>query len=113
MKDISLINLLKSKKAISRSINKSSKDVEYVSTVYGGMSNKTYLFKANDKKYVVHISTKGYDLFLKRETEYDALDKLKALDNIQKPIYLSEKLRIFEFIEGDSMNNIKYQDYYK
>ena len=113
MKDISLLNIIKTKNAISKSTNIKFKDVKYVSSIFGGMSNKTYLFEASDKKYVVHISTKGYDLFLKRETELDALDKLKALDNIQKPVYLSEKLRIFEYIDGTSMNNLKYQDYYK
>ena len=113
MKEISLLNLIKTKRAISSSTNISYKDVKFDSSIFGGMSNKTYLFKTPDKKYAVHISTKGYDLFLKRETELDCLDKLKELDNIQKPVYLSEKLRIFEYIDGDSMNKIKYQDYYK
>ena len=81
MKEISLLNLIKTKRAISSSINISYKDVKFDSSIFGGMSNKTYLFKTPDKKYAVHISTKGYNLFLKRETELDCLDKLKERIN--------------------------------
>jgi len=109
--DIKIDNKLK--KIISKSLKKDIESVKFDSVVYGGMSNNTYLYLVGDKKYVAHVSTYGYDLFIKRSWEFKALKELKNFELSQKPIYLSKNIRIFEYLDGISMNTIKYQDYYK
>lgn len=113
MKKITFLDLFSTKKAISKALNISSKSVKFVDVIYGGMSNKTYLFEADKKKYVSHIATKGYDLFLKRNAEKNAFQVLGTPDYIQKPVYLSDKVRVFEYCDGTSMNNMSYSRYYK
>ncbi len=74
---------------------------------------KHFYLKHKIKKYVSHIATDWYDLFIDRKAELSALDVLKNKDFLQKPIYLSDELRLFEYVEGDSMNHIDYKKYYK
>ncbi len=103
----------KIKEVLSKELHLNKKDISFDSEIIGGMSNETFLYKdINSKKYAVHYSTSGYDLFVKRAAEYDALDKLKDLKIIQKPVYLSNKLRIFEYVEGTPLNQMDYKAYY-
>lgn len=91
-------------------------NVHFSTRIYGGMSNKSYIYELNDEKFIVHISTKGSNLFVRRKYEADALLHLQGADFIQPPLYVNikdEKYRIFKYIEGVPLNTIPYHDYLK
>ena len=113
MNEVIKKDLERSKDALSKTLNINSDDVKFVDSVYGGMSNRTYLLEACNKMYVSHIATDKYELFVDRITEKDALNTLGEKDFIQKEVYLSDEVRIFEYVNGSSMNHLDYKKHYK
>lgn len=112
MKDINLYTLI----AIKNRFNKLHiKNVKYVKKIEGGMSNITYLFEANNKLYTIHKCDKDALMFVSREIEEKAYDTIKSNSTCQKAIYINKtdyKYRIFEYIDGKSMDKVNYKDYY-
>jgi len=111
MENINKKDLEKVIEAFKKCLNVNNEDVKFLCVFNGGMSNRNYLFEVLGKKYVAHISAEGYELFVDRNNEYDCLDKLKNFKYSQKPIYLTDEVRIFDYVDGISMNTIEYGKY--
>lgn len=94
--------------------NENVSNPRFVSQMFGGMSNKSYIYETDGLKMIIHESTRGADRFVRRKYERDAYSHLVGCDFVQQPLYLKrhdEKFRIFRYIEGVSMNTINYADY--
>ncbi len=112
------MNYLQEKKVksiISKYENISPKNVKIIDQLFGGMSNKTYIAKANNL-YSVHITEEDGLIFVNRDYELDALSKLKDNPYIQKDVYVvkeDKRYRIFKYVKGKSLNELDYIKYIK
>ena len=112
------MNYLQEKKVksiISSYENIPSKNVKLIDQLFGGMSNKTYIFKGHDF-YSVHITEEDGLIFVNRDYELDALSKLKDNPYIQKDVYVvkdDKRYRIFKYVDGKSLNELDYLKYVK
>ena len=94
--DTNIINL------ISKELNVSNKDIQDITVLKKGMTNRSFLFRVRDKKYIMRIPGEGTSQLIDREQEYKVyhlINKLSISDNV---IYISPKsgYKITEFIEG-------------
>ena len=112
------MNYLQEKKVksiISTYENIPPKNVKIIDKLFGGMSNKTYIFKGNDL-YSVHITEEDGLIFVNRDYELDALSKLKDNPYVQKDVYVvkeDKRYRIFKYVDGKSLNELDYIKYVK
>ncbi len=92
------------------------KGAEIVSPLVGGMMNISYIVKdANNKKYVLYISTEQANEMVNRPLEKEHQKIINALGITSKNIYFdAEKgIKINEFIEGKSLDHVQSFDYEK
>lgn len=91
-------------------------DIKFIMKHEGGMSNLTYLFSVNNKKYAVHYTEKNGLRFVNRDYELSALNVTKNNPFVQKCVYFDKEnldLRIYEYIDGTSLNSLDYKNYIK
>ena len=82
----------------------------------GGMMNISYIIKdKTGKRYVLYISTEQANEMVDRPLEKEHLDIIYKLGITSKNVYFDtdKGIKINEYIEGDSLNNLKEFDYQK
>lgn len=87
-----------------------------VSPLIGGMMNVSYIVKDKDnKKYVLYIPTEQANEMVNRQLEKDNQRIVYALGITSKNVYFDVPtgIKINEFIEGNSLNNVATFDYVK
>lgn len=87
---------------IARELNVVNKNIQDITVLKKGMTNRSFLFRIGDKKYIMRIPGEGTSQLIDREQEYKVyhlINKLSISDNV---IYISPKsgYKITEFIEG-------------
>lgn len=67
-----------------------------------GMTNKSFLFRANDRSYICRIPGPGTDLLINRKQEKTVYDAVKALDISEHVVYINGETgyKISEYYEG-------------
>ena len=91
-------------------------DIKFIKQNEGGMSNLTYIYSVNDKKYAVHYTEKDGLKFVNRNYELSALKETLNDPFVQKCVYFDREnldLRIYEYIDGESLNLLEYKNYIK
>ena len=80
-------------------------NAKVLSPLVGGMMNQSYIIESNGKKYVLYISTEQANEMVDRPLEKANQKMIYDLDLTSKNVYF-ECIKINEFIEGSSLNNI-------
>ena len=96
-------------KTIDYLLNKVFKtDAKVLSPLVGGMMNQSYIVESNGKKYVLYISTEQANEMVDRPLEKANQDIIYNLGLTSKNIYfdVEKGIKINEYIEGDSLNNL-------
>ena len=83
-----------------------------ISPLVGGMMNESSIISANNKKYVLYISTKQANEMVNRELERDNQSLVFSLSITSKNIYFDivNGIKINEFIEGSSLDKADNYD---
>ena len=83
--------------------------------ILGGMMNNSYLVNYQNKKYILYMPTAQANEMVDRKEEKRHLDIVYPLGITSKNVYfnIEEGIKINEFIEGDSINNLDNYDAYK
>lgn len=87
-------------------------DANIVSSLVGGMMNKSSIVTANNQKYVLYISTDQANEMVDRVLERDNQALVFALGITSKNVYFdTEKgIKINEYIEGSSLDKVDSYD---
>ena len=87
-------------------------DAHILSPLVGGMMNQSFIVEANNKKYVLYISTEQANEMVDRPLERDNQKLIYDLGITSKNVYFDTQkgIKINEFIEGNSLNNIEDYD---
>ena len=83
-------------------------NAKVLSPLVGGMMNQSYIIESNGKKYVLYISTEQANEMVDRPLERDHQKMIYDLGLTSKNIYFDtdKGIKINEFIEGSSLNNL-------
>ena len=87
---------------IGKTFNVNVNDIVNINVLKKGMTNRSFLFSCNDKKYIMRIPGEGTDKLINRREEatvYKLINKLGICDNV---IYIDPQsgYKITEYIEG-------------
>ncbi|MFV0498636.1 MAG: phosphotransferase [Bacilli bacterium] len=91
-----------------------TENFEILSRLLGGRSNYTYVVIIDGEKYTLRIPGKNGNLFVDRNFEKNnlvAVNKLK-INNETVFLDLDSGVKVSRFIEGDTLFNFKYDEYY-
>lgn len=96
-------------KIICDCLNVTELDINNITVLKKGMTNRSFLFNINDKKYIMRIPGEGTSMLINRNEEaevYQAIKGKKICDNI---VYINPKngYKITEFIENSRVCNPK------
>ena len=80
--------------------------------ILGGMMNGSFLVDYNNKKYILYMPTAQANEMVNRKEEKRHLDIVYPLGVTSKNVYFDvpNGIKINEFIEGDSLNNLSDYD---
>ena len=83
--------------------------------ILGGMMNNSFLVNYQNKRYILYMPTAQANEMVDRKEEKRHLDIVYPLGITSKNVYfnIEEGIKINEFIEGDSINNLDNYDAYK
>ena len=104
---------------IGKTFNVNVNDIVNINVLKKGMTNRSFLFSCNDKKYIMRIPGEGTDKLINRREEatvYKLINKLGISDNV---IYIDPQsgYKITEYIEGvracDPFNIFSQIDFYE
>lgn len=97
-------------------LNKTFKnDVKILDKLQGGMMNETVVFSSGNKKYVFYSPTKQANEMVNRKIEKETQDIAESLSLTRHSVYFNVKegTKITEYIEGKSLNHLKFFSYKK
>ena len=98
------------KEALLKNIFKG--DAHIISPLVGGMMNQSFIVSFENKKYVLYISTDQANEMVDRTLERDNQKIISDLGLTSKNIYFDVEhgIKVNEYIEGDSLNNVDKYD---
>ena len=78
------------------------KDIHNIHTLKKGMTNRSFIFTVNNKRYIMRIPGEGTDKLIDRKEEYDVYQKVKTEPYTEKILYLNPDngYKISEFLEN-------------
>lgn len=87
---------------ICNALKVTPKDIQDITVLKKGMTNRSFLFSCKEKKYIMRIPGEGTDELIDRKQEacvYKAIDNKNICDNI---VYINPQngYKITEFLEG-------------
>lgn len=88
------------------------KDIHNIHTLKKGMTNRSFIFTVNNKRYIMRIPGEGTDKLIDRKEEYDVYQRVKKEPYTEKILYLNPAngYKISEFLEdtrNSDANNIQ------
>lgn len=88
------------------------KDIHNIHTLKKGMTNRSFIFTVNNKRYIMRIPGEGTDKLIDRKEEYDVYQRVKKEQYTEKILYLNPDsgYKISEFLEdtrNSDTNNIQ------
>lgn len=78
------------------------KNIHNIHTLKKGMTNRSFIFTVNNKRYIMRIPGEGTDKLIDRKEEYDVYQKVKTEPYTEKILYLNPDngYKISEFLEN-------------
>lgn len=88
------------------------KDIHNIHTLKKGMTNRSFIFTVNNKRYIMRIPGEGTDKLIDRREEYDVYQRVKKESYTETILYLNPNngYKISEFLEdtrNSDANNIQ------
>lgn len=94
---------------ICKELNVDVKDIVDITVLKKGMTNRSFLFKCNNQKYIMRIPGEGTDQLINRKEEADVYKVIKDKDICDDIIYINPNngYKITKFIENARVCNIE------
>ena len=88
------------------------KNIHNIHTLKKGMTNRSFIFTVNNKRYIMRIPGEGTDKLIDRREEYDVYQRVKKEPYTEKILYLNPDngYKISEFLENtrnSDSNNVQ------
>lgn len=97
---------------IEKVLKVNKRDIHNIHTLKKGMTNRSFIFTVNNKRYIMRIPGEGTDKLIDRKEEYDVYQRVKKEPYTEKILYLNPDngYKISEFLEStrnSDANNIQ------
>ena len=89
-------------KTITEALGCREKDIEDISVLKKGMTNRSFLFSSNGEKYIMRIPGEGTDQLINRTQEAEVYQTIHGLGFCDDPVYINPEngYKITKFLEG-------------
>lgn len=87
---------------ICDSLNTSKEKIHNIASLKSGMTNRSFIFECDNKRYIFRIPGEGTDKLINRRQEYDVYVQIANQNICDRIIYMNPEngYKITEFIEG-------------
>lgn len=87
-------------------------EIKDISVLKAGMTNKSFLFTLNDKRYVFRVPGEGTDKLISRKEEGDVYQAIESLNISERIVYFNVKTgyKISRFYEGSRNSSSEKRD---
>lgn len=87
---------------ISKALNTSKEKINSISSLKSGMTNRSFIFSCDNKRYIFRIPGEGTDKLINRKYEYDVYCQIKDKNICDNIVYINPQngYKITEFIEN-------------
>lgn len=94
---------------IRKTFNVKEEEINNISVLKKGMTNRSFLFRCKDKKYIMRIPGEGTDKLINRYEEYEVYKALKGKNICDDIVYMNydNGYKITEFIEDSRVCDSK------
>ena len=103
-------------KIIENVFNTTRENIQDIQVLKKGMTNRSFIFKCKDKKYIMRIPGEGTDNLINRSQEYEVYQILKGKNISDEIIYMNPEngYKITRFISNcRNCNSLKTEDLIK
>lgn len=96
---------------ICKALSTSKEKINSIISLKSGMTNRSFIFSCDNKRYIFRIPGEGTDKLINRKHEYDVYNQIKNKNICDNIVYINPRngYKITEFIE-DSRNCDPYND---
>ncbi len=93
---------------ISKVMNCKTSEITNIQVLKKGMTNRSFLFKCRNKKYIMRIPGEGTDLLISRKSEAEVYEAIRKYNICDAPLYInpSNGYKITTFLEGVRACNV-------
>lgn len=97
---------------IEKVLKVNKRDIHNIHTLKKGMTNRSFIFTVNNKRYIMRIPGEGTDKLIDRREEYDVYQRVKKEPYTETILYLNPDngYKISEFLENtrnSDSNNVQ------
>lgn len=87
---------------IKNALKVSDDEIKDISILKKGMTNHSFLFVCNNKKYIMRIPGQGTDQLINRKQEYEVYQRIKQLKICDNVVYINPEngYKITEYLEN-------------
>ena len=87
---------------ISETLNCKNEDIKNIKTLKKGMTNRSFIFTVDSKKYIMRISGEGTDKLINRKEEADVYNTIKGKNICDELFYINPDngFKISSFVEN-------------
>ena len=87
---------------IAHTFNVKSEDIEDITVLKKGMTNRSFLFSVHGNKYIMRIPGEGTDQLINRAEEAEVFKTISGLGLCDDPVYINPEngYKITKFLEG-------------
>ena len=102
-------------KTIADALGCKESEVQEISVLKKGMTNRSFLFSVNGSKYIMRIPGEGTDQLINRKREAEVFDSISGLGLCDDPVYINPEngYKITRFLNGvrvcdcENINDLK------
>lgn len=76
---------------IENTFNIDKSDIHNIHTLKKGMTNRSFIFTAKDRRYIMRIPGAGTDKLINRQEEYDVYEQIRDEPYTERVLYLNPK----------------------
>ena len=97
---------------IEQVLKVNKKDIHNIHTLKKGMTNRSFIFTVNNKRYIMRIPGEGTDQLINREQEAEVYAAIRGLSFCDDPLYFDPNTgyKITKYIEGVRCCDPKNED---
>lgn len=92
---------------IEETLKVNKKDIHNIKTLKKGMTNRSFSFECNNKRYIMRIPGEGTSKLIDRQEEYDVYQQIKDEPYTENILYINPKngYKLSEFLEDTHNSN--------
>ena len=73
-------------------------EISDISVLKKGMTNRSYIYRYKDSRYILRIPGEGTEKLIDREQEYNSYRAIEKINICDNPVYINKALQILDIL---------------